>query len=206
LQKVRSVCGRLCERTSDVTCVSDPARQVRFAGSASSGASGVVTGPPGAFRQGIEYFDESSSDSAPSGTSESTEAFIFPTSDEELRRIAAEQLDAFRATEPKSTEDALLWWKSTGTRLYWMLAPVARWCFSILASSAPVERIFKCAKYVTREERGRTGDELVDALAVLAYTFRKFPELYHLYIETGRLHDVPSFVRPTGARALSTGK
>jgi hypothetical protein len=179
--------------------LTDPARRVQFPTTRSDSSDfGIrdtqVCAPTDAFRYNLSFYDDSSNDSAPSSSSDAGQPFQMPSTDDELRRIAEEQLDSF--LKQPSKEDVLLWWKSTGSLKYWLLAPVARWCFSILASSAPVERNFKCAKYVTREERGRTGDELVDALAVLSYTFRKFPRLYELYIETGRLHDNPEFGIP----------
>jgi hypothetical protein len=74
--------------------------------------------------------------------------------------------------------DPLAFWRVEGRAAFPLLAPVARYCFSMLASSAAVERAFKCGKFVSRQERGNTGDDCVDILSVLAYTYKKDPAAF----------------------------
>lgn len=93
--------------------------------------------------------------------------------------VDAELADYLRDSwSTKLSDDPLYWWRTVGSVRYPHLAYCARYCFSMLGTSATVERAFKFAKFFSREERGRTGDDLIDMLTVLAYAFAKDPSLY----------------------------
>lgn len=127
-------------------------------------------------------------DAAPSHPLEPVQAAAL--SDDDIDRLlvgfrarAVAELDRFLGdwTIPITTEP-LQWWRDTGRTdvQYPILAHAARYFFSIIATSAAMERGFKAAKYVSREERGAIGDHTLDVLAVLAYHFKKFPDSYKL--------------------------
>lgn len=91
-----------------------------------------------------------------------------------LEERIAIQYDNYVATPfpaATSTSCPLRWWRDTGSLLYPLLAPVARMCLAVLATSAPVERVFSRAKFWTRDERGGTGDDLVSECTSLGVQF-----------------------------------
>ena len=121
------------------------------------------------------------------------EAFVpVVTADDALKRRIEEQLDAYLSPTLGVNEQQppLAWWKAVVDKDFGLLKPVARWCLSIVATSAIVERVFKVAKYVTRDERNRTGDDLVDAYALLAYVFAKDPGLAARLLEAWPVHSL----------------
>lgn len=87
---------------------------------------------------------------------------------------AAAEFDRYVATMfpgLTSVDCPLRWWRETGQSMFPLLAPVARMCLSVLATSAPVERVFSRAKFWTRDERGGTGDDVVSECTSLGVLF-----------------------------------
>jgi hAT family C-terminal dimerisation region len=114
----------------------------------------------------------SDSDTATEDAAEKRKAVIIAELERQLANYKVQAVHVGYTTCP------LLWWRTIGAEMFPLLAPVARYCLSMLASSAAVERAFKCAKFVSREERGNTGDDSVDLMAVLAYSYKKDPAAF----------------------------
>lgn len=98
-----------------------------------------------------------------------------------LKREIEEQLRMYLEQDELPLEtDSLAWWGGrltadgaetvaapTGQRMFPLLAPAARYYFSMQATNGPVERMFSCAKHWVETDRALTGDEVLNKCVVI---------------------------------------
>ena len=87
-----------------------------------------------------------------------------------IAQLAGDGFDAFIRARIRAPidEDAHAWWHTIGSADYRFVEPIARKYFSILGSTAAVERVFSNAKFWCRQERARIGDDLLEIVTMLS--------------------------------------
>lgn len=98
---------------------------------------------------------------------------------DEVEKVVKAEVERYWAYSVIITSDAddpfrigpSAWWHSIGKSQFPHVAPVARYFFAAMLSSAAIERVFSLAKFWVRDERGRLSDGHLDMCVFLAATF-----------------------------------
>jgi hAT family C-terminal dimerisation region len=182
-------CSLLPECSSGLLLLHAEPTRIQHVGLSPPRKSQGPTQPAGQYI--ADSYINDSDDSNHGLSSASDDTVMAPPEESEVARLSvlieaeiAHELDRFLSPSwaAQKHQDPLAWWRVEGAAAYPRLAPVARRMFSILASSAVVERAFKCAKLLSRDERGRISDHHLDMMTVLSYTIKKDPDIVRRWL------------------------